>query len=231
MDRVYAFFSFIFSLLLYLSLLFFTFYFFLASQQKPKRFTTKPQAIEVILTEPKSPSKPKQLVSPSKRFSKMPVKKTKSSKGSKSPKIKEGIKSLFATLTPSQTAKKEFSSRKKEQPSRLKGRGAKDILQSLKSIRFEQKSAAASGEKDPYLAKIYKLLYTNWIPSPASVGGRAKVRIVISKDGKIEYTILQRSDNESFNSELKSYLEYLKSLTFPKPSKKMEFSVYFEAKE
>ncbi|BCD67786.1 hypothetical protein NitYY0918_C0693 [Nitratiruptor sp. YY09-18] len=186
----------------------------------------------VVLEEPKKVQKIIPVKLPKKSGS-------KSATGSQSPKIKApDIKSLFASLKIDQKTKAKEPKKSAQKPSRFKGKGGKKAQELLKKLDTEQLPTlshhsvkAVKGKKDPYLQKVYKILYGLWLPSKESAGSRAKVLVIIDKYGNFDYKILQSSQNEIFNSELKEYLERLKQREFPIPKEKREIVVFFEAKE
>ncbi len=232
MDKfVLKLFSFFLSLALYAFVLFFLVYIFLKSQNY-KRIEIKGEPIEVVVAEPKD------------KVVKKAVKKVQKSKpkpkpqGSPSPKSGSAdLKSLFASINAKKfTTKKTTTARVKTKPSRKKGKSAKKLLEKLNLQTLELSSSkksikSVSGEKDAYMQKVYKILYENWIPSKLSAGAWAKVHFTIDLDGNIEYKVVEWSQNETFNEELRNYLEYIKTLQFPKPTKMRDFIVRFEAKE
>ncbi len=235
MDRfVFQLLSFFVSVLLYLALILFATHIFFSSVKKPKKIAIKAQSIDVYIQEPQKKKSVMRAVK------KQTTPKKKRHPGSTSPKRRPDLKSLFASLhTPKSPIKKRQTH--SQTPSRYKGvegtkSKAKELLKKLKLRTAELSSSkkmikSVTGEHDPYLEKVYKILYTNWIPSQASAGNRAKVKIFIDSDGRFSYEILQPGASEIFNQELQNYLEYLKTLTFPKPAKKRELIVYFEAKD
>jgi hypothetical protein len=225
--------SFLLSLALYATLLFFLLYVFLKSESF-KRIEIEGEPIEVVIAEPQQ----KKVAKPMKKIRKSEEKPKPKPKGSPSPKQGSAdLKSLFASINAKRvTQKKTTTARPKTKPSRKRGKSAKKLFESLDLQTLELSSnkksiKSVSGEKDPYMQKVYKILYENWVPSKLSAGASAKVRFSIDTQGYIEYEVLEWSQNETFNEELKNYLAYLKSLQFPKPSKRREFVVRFEAKE
>ena len=223
--------SFFLSLALYALLVFFLLFVFLKSHSY-KRIEIKGEPIEVVIAEPQK----KRVVKSVKKIQKSQPK--PKPKGSPSPKQGSAdLKSLFASLKAKRVTKKETTTaRAKTKPSRKRGKSAKKLFESLDLQTLELSSnkksiKSVSGEKDPFMQKVYKILYENWVPSKLSAGSSAKVRFFIDPQGSIEYEVIEWSQNETFNEELKSYLEYIKSLQFPKPSQNREFVVRFEAKE
>ncbi len=233
MDKtIYKTLAFLFSLVLYVAvLLFFLAYFF--HRQTPQRIEIKADAIEVYLTQ-KTPKKA--IVSQPKKPPKK-VATTKKASGSQKAKATPNIKDLFSTIKTPKKAKPKKQSPKKETPSRFKGHGGKRAKELLKKLHLKEPQLASkksiksvSGKQDPYLQKIYKILYAYWMPSEMSAGNRAKVLIRIDRHGNFDYEILQSSQSDIFNAELQDYLERMRQEKFPSPSQNREFIVYFEAK-
>ena len=199
---------------------------------KPQKIQIDAQAIDVFI---ESPTKIQKTV-PVKKIEKSSVPKQKKH-GSSSPKQRSSdLKNLFAKLD-TKSLKKQKPKRS-ETPSRYKGRGGKkaqELLKKLKLKEFEPKSKrsikSVEGKQDPYLQKVYKILYSYWIPSKESAGNRAKVLITIDRYGNFNYKVLHYSSSEIFNQELKEFLEAMKMHEFPHPRQKRTITVFFEAKE
>ncbi len=235
-NKVISFFSFLLSMLLYIALLAWLVYYFV-DLTRFERIAIKGEAVEVMIDMPKEKK-----VIPVKKSKPIVVKKAKKS-GSSSPKTSPSqpkIDELFSSLNAKKFTKKKVTLKKpSSKPSRLKAKrtSAKDIVKKLENIKVEplqesKKSIkSVSGKEDKYLQKIYAMLYENWIPSKLSAGGVALVKITIDRSGNFSYKVLRWSTNEIFNEELQNYLKFLKTLTFPKPSKSRTIKVRFEAKE
>jgi len=214
-------------------------------QSQAKKIQIKADAIDVMIETKKEAKKqpPKPVAKPTKPKPKPQAKKSKN-EGSKSPKAvrskEKSIKDLFASINARRTTtKKTTAKRPANTPSRKKGerKSAKKLVENLKLQDFTLQDSRKSlksveGDVDPYLEKVYKILYENWIPSKLSAGSWAKVRMTIDIDGSISYEVVQWSENENFNEELREYLEYISTLTFPKPPEgSRKFTVRIEAKE
>ena len=234
-NKAASLFSLLLAILFYLVLVAFIVYYF-ADLKHFEKIAIKGEAVEVLIDTPKE----KKVRTVKKRNPQVSKKLKKS--GSPSPKESSGpkIDELFSTLNAKKFTKKKTTHKKSSnKPSRLKARrsSVKDILKNLEKIKVEplqesKKSIkSVSGKEDKYLQKVYTILYENWIPSKLSAGGVALVQITIDEDGFFSYKVLRWSTNEIFNEELRNYLKYLKTLTFPKPSKSRTIEVRFEAKE
>ncbi len=223
--------SFVLALLVYifLVLLFLGQFFHL---HKPQRIEIKAQAIDVFIETPQKTQK----VVPVKKIEKSSAPKPKK-RGSSSPKQRSSnVKNLFAKLDTKSL--KRPKPKRSETPSKYKGHGGKkaeELLKKLKLKEFEPKSKrsikSVEGKQDPYLQKVYKILYSYWIPSKESAGNRAIVQITIDRYGNFSYKVLQYSQNEIFNQELEEFLEAMKMKEFPHPKQKRTMTVLFEAKE
>ena len=236
MDRtLLKIFSFLASLAIYLliALLFVTFFF---TKTVPKKIQIQADAIDVMIVEEKKPKVKKTILT--QKSQRKIVSKPKKRVGSASPKKRANIKNLFASLDTKALQTKLPHKKRSENPSRYRGEGgkkARKLLEKLKLQDFEpaphKSIKSVQGEKDPYLQKVYKILYSYWIPSKESAGAEAKVRITIDENGELSYEILQLSNNETFNEELKNYLDAMRLQQFPKPEKKRVFDVLFVAKD
>jgi len=235
--------AFVFSLLLYGALILWLLLFL--HQNRPKKIQIKADAIDVMIETKKEAKKqpPKPVAKPAKPKPKPQAKKPKK-EGSRSPKTvrskEKSIKDLFASVkAPRTTTKKTTTRRPANTPSRKKGeqKSAKKLVENLKLQDFTLQDSrkalkSVEGDVDPYLEKVYKILYENWIPSKLSAGAWAQVRMTIDVDGSISYEVLQWSQNEHFNEDLRNYLEYISTLTFPPPSDgPRTMTVKIEAKE
>jgi len=223
--------AFILSVALYFFLLFSIFN--IVSENRVKKIRIKESAVDVYLEDINKIKTPVKKVEKSS--------KTKSEK-SASPSAKKvespNLKELFSSIKGKRYSPKSVTSPKKITPSRLKSKKSKEAKKLLKELNSNTQSGGAkksikslSGEKDEYLEKVYKILYTNWIPSKLSAGNSARVKIFIDRYGNFDYKIVSSSPSPTFNQELGDYLEYLKTLTFPKPKERKVLTVRFEAKE
>ncbi len=245
MDRKRLFFvSGLLSISIYLLIFLFMFWYLYNKNEELKKYAIQSKSVEVSLVEPPK-QKRSQKISKSSKKSKVERKKTEKpvkKEGSSSAKSGVDIEKLFSSVkTPRKSG--STSPKKSSSPSRLKGEGFKnrksaaEILKSMniKDIGRElanRSIRAVEGESDPYLSKIYEILYKYWLPSQESAGNRAKVKIKIGPEGDFDYTVLLFSGSETFNKELVEYLEYLKTKKFPPPKEgSKDIVVYFEAKE
>ncbi|WP_281950560.1 TonB C-terminal domain-containing protein [Nitrosophilus kaiyonis] len=236
-----------FSIFLYISIFILMLFYFVENQEILKKFNIKQKSVEVSLIEPQKIKKIEtKKIKKTGPKEKIEAKKTKKRVGSLSPKEEIDISKLFSTIKTSKkkTIKKKAKPiKKRTPPSRFKGESlrkkesAKEILKKMNIKDVSRVLAKASiesveGENDPYMSKVYEILYKYWLPSQESAGNRAKVKIMIDSSGNFDYKVLLFSPSEIFNKELIEYLEYLKTKKFPIPKEGYkEITVYFEAKE
>ncbi|BCD60061.1 MULTISPECIES: energy transducer TonB [unclassified Nitratiruptor] len=233
MDRfTLGIFSLTLSIALYLLIVLGVLHFF--TQENPTKIAIKAQSIDIMISEPKKEMKK---VVTKKRVEKKSTPKKHKKSGSKSPKKRANIKNLFASLD-TKSLHAETPKRKSTEVSRFKGKGGKKAQKLLEKLQLkefqpaqEKSIKSVEGKQDPYLEKVYKILYTYWIPSKESAGAQAKVKIIIDTQGNFDYKVLQYSNNETFNEELDEYLQAMKSEHFPKPDQKRELTVLFVAKD
>ena len=235
MDRVYKLLSFFLSVAFYLMVVGSLVWYFVDTEPI-KKVELKAQSIDVYLATPApKPQKvvPQKIIKP-----KPPKAKPAKKEGSSSPKHRASLNDLFASIDTKRLKRHKTPQKRAQKPSRFKGEGSKKAKKLLEQLRLKEYQPSAkrsiksiSGEKDPYLEKVYKILYTYWMPSKLSAGNRAKVQITIYPDGHMEYKVLRYSPSQVFNQELDNYLEIMRMQSFPKPQRKREFIVYFEAKE
>jgi protein TonB len=222
----------------------------LAYSLKPdsKKIQIKSKELDVYIVEAngikKSPKKSAAIKKSPKRVrrKKRVVRQYSKKRGSRSMKSRKvtrpnpkDIRHLFSNIDPKKFTKSN-PGRTGSAPSRKKGLGAaQELVKSmqLQDLVLEDAHKAiksVEGEVDPYLEKVYKILYENWVPSSLSAGNWAKVKIVIDIDGSVSYKVIQWGQSTLFNEELKSYLEYISTLLFPLPKRKRVFTVKIEAK-
>ncbi len=84
------------------------------------------------------------------------------------------------------------------------------------NIAKDTKQNSSADEVNEYLAKIQTIIYENFNPPQNTQGKSAKVVIELSAIGKmIDFRILNPSDNEDFNKELKKIKNRLRNVLFP----------------
>ncbi|BAF70325.1 energy transducer TonB [Nitratiruptor sp. SB155-2] len=233
MDRfTLGLFSFTLSVAIYLLIVLGLFHFF--NEENPTKISIKAQSIDVMISEPKKELKK---VVAKKRVEKKRIPKKSRKSGSQSPKKRANIKNLFASLD-TRSLQTKTPKQKSAEVSKFRGKGGKKAQKLLEKLQLkefqpahEKSIKSVEGKKDPYLEKVYKILYTYWIPSKESAGAQAKVKIIIDTKGNFDYQVLQYSNNETFNEELDEYLQTMKSEHFPKPAQKRELTVLFVAKD
>jgi len=171
------------------------------------------------------------------------VKKTTSS----SLKQRSNLKSLFANVKTDikKVAKKKVLNVKNSSiASRFKSKFEKEkkskniVLSNLKQ-KVESKSSRKNvtmnkdkNEQDPYYSKIYQLLSSRWNPTIFADDLKAKVNIVIFNNGKFSFKFIQYSGNDSFDNQLKEFLnnETLKSYPVSPSNKTVNIEISFQSK-
>jgi hypothetical protein len=160
-----------------------------------------------------------------------------------SAKQKSNLKSLFANVkTKASSVKKKVVNnvQKSLTTSRFKAKFEKQtksnnllskLLDDKKVNITKQKIGDTKNEHDPYISKIYEILYQRWQPLLIVDGLSTKVIITIYKDGRFNYRILQYSGDSSFDDQLVLFLEKQKEEKFPIPKKsRIDIEVIFTAK-
>ncbi len=202
--------------------------------------------LDIVLEEKKKEKKVQKVkqvkVHKSRKDSKISKKIVKKST-SVSAKQRSDLKSLFAKVkTKSAIVKKETVSNVKKSSitSRFKSKFEKQsesnnilskLLDSKKMKMTKQNSGDAKNENDPYISKIYDILYQRWQPLLIIDGLSTKVIITIHIGGKFTYRIVQYSGDSSFDNQLILFLDNQSQLSFPSPKKsKIDIEVIFTAK-
>lgn len=87
---------------------------------------------------------------------------------------------------------------------------------------------------DQYKAKVQGVIYAHFHPASGTQGFSARVRIVLSADGKLDsYRVISSSGNALFNEALDSLKERLRQASFPKNPNRDEaiFEIILTAKD
>jgi len=78
-------------------------------------------------------------------------------------------------------------------------------------------SASTGPEVDAYKAKIQGIIYSNFHPGAGTQGFSARVRLVLTSDGKLDsYRVISSSGNAAFNAEVDWLKERLRQVALPK---------------
>jgi protein TonB len=81
----------------------------------------------------------------------------------------------------------------------------------------EAKKVSSGSEINEYNAKIQALVYEHFYPPSNSEGRRVRVVVVLNPLGKMtDFRVLEYSDHEGLNEEIRSLKSRLESLVFPK---------------
>ncbi|NPA73739.1 MAG: TonB C-terminal domain-containing protein [Epsilonproteobacteria bacterium] len=235
----YFYLSGLFSISIYLSLIFFIFTLLGEFEKKAKRYTSQKNNFIVVSIAEKSDIIKKKSVK--KRSIKKSVKKEvpKKKKPTKKNKIKksmkrtvkdDSLKSLFSGIDPKKYKKKiKDKNVTKKIPNNQNSRflqkksgtssEKKSATKLIKSLSLENISSASNkkaGEYDKYIGKISDILDEKWQNTPGSIAGnQATVTVKIDKFGNFSYKIDSLSYNNEFNAKLQNFLDSLKDENFP----------------
>lgn len=138
------------------------------------------------------------------------------------------IGDLFSTVKPAKTSiKKQDNSAKLKELTELENnvmsskRDSK-LFDKVNKLDFAKPSVqmVASGSTGPevnaYYAKVQGIVYANFHPATGTEGFRARVRITLSKEGKLEsYKVVSYSNNGGFNAEVDWLKERLRQVDLP----------------
>ena len=93
-------------------------------------------------------------------------------------------------------------------------------------------SQASKKNIDPFLSKLYDLLNQKFKPIGILKNASSKVNIFIDKNGRFDYFIVSKSQNQNFDNQLFSFLENQKKEIFPFPpdGNKVSIEVTFTSK-
>ena len=199
--------------------------------------------LDIVIT-PKKKEHPKLIKSHQVKVDSKIAKKIVKKSASISSKKRSDLKSLFANVkTKAKVIKKKIVNniKKSTTTSRFKSKFEKQtkVDNQLSKLLKEQTSKATikknsgdiKNEKDPYISKIYEMLYQRWNPLLLLDGLSAKVVLTINSNGELKYRILQYSGDSSFDDQLVMFLEEQSTLKFPIPKKqKIDIEVIFKAK-
>lgn len=232
----------LFSIFIYLIIIFLFFLYVKTSDVKKFDALTKNTILELnIVIDDKSDIVNKKSEIEKSKKSEEIVEKSKS----KTNKQHTSVKSLFANVEDkndkvvdepvNNVVTSEVSSRFKakfEKQRKSENLSVSSILSSVKSKASVMPSSQTSENSDPYYSKIYELLAKRWNPMLIIDGLYAKVLVIITNDGKFDYKFLKYSGNESFDNSLTSFLNEQVNITYPKHNKgsKTEIEVIFKAK-
>ena len=196
-----------------------------------------------IVIEDKKPKITKQTISHPMRKDDKIAKKIVKKSASTSAKKRSNLKSLFANVKTKARIieKKQVSNVKKstttsrfkskfEKQSKTNNKLAK-LLKKQEVSHTNKKASDAKNEKDPYISKIYDLLYQRWNPLLLLDGLSAKVLLTIYSTGELKYRVIQYSGDSTFDNQLVVFLEEQSMLEFPHPNKnKVDIEVVFTSK-
>jgi hypothetical protein len=196
-----------------------------------------------IVIEDKKSKIIKQIISHSMRIDDKISKKIVKKSTSISAKKRSDLKSLFANIKikahsiekrqASNIQKSTVTSRFKskfEKKSKSNNKLTK-LLKKQKITYTNKRASDTKNEKDPYISKIYNLLYQRWNPLLLLDGLSTKVLLTIYSTGKLKYRVIQYSGDSTFDNQLVIFLEKQSILEFPHPNKnKVDIEVVFTSK-
>ncbi len=82
---------------------------------------------------------------------------------------------------------------------------------------FTGLNTQTDGSYDAFMGRVTQIVQRRWVRYKANGNERAKISILIDKNGKFEYRIVEKSYNNAFNAKVRDFLQQLKGVTFPKP--------------
>ena len=197
-----------------------------------------------IIVAPKKKALPKPVKSHQVKIESKIAKKIVKKSASVSAKKRTDLKSLFANVkTKAKVVKKKIVNNVKkstttsrfkskfEKQTKVDNKLSKLLKEQTSTATLKKKSGDIKNEKDPYISKIYEILYQRWNPLLLLDGLSAKVVLTINYNGELKYRILQYSGDSSFDDQLVIFLEEQSTLKFPIPNKqKIDIEVIFTAK-
>ena len=173
-------------------------------------------------------SKPKEAIKVTqkrveKKVEKIPVKKESASKTANAG---TGINDLFkqveskvpvkSTKPPSQNDK--IAKKKKANESAQSENLDNELEKILANLDTQNTLSFATpkGEYEAFYAQVYEILAKNWNPVRTGVEHFSEVEITIDARGRLTYTIVKNSGDLEFDEALRSFLDIMRSLEFPR---------------
>ncbi|QKF92806.1 TonB C-terminal domain-containing protein [Campylobacter sp. CCUG 57310] len=142
-------------------------------------------------------------------------------------KEEPNLKDLFKDIDTSKL-KEDKVVKKKETPkdqSRIKpekkeakkeAKAASDVINSLQLDKVAKTpKSQRTGEYNPYIGEITRILETKWTAYKADSNDNALVEITISPNGNFSYNIKQLSYNSEFNDKVREFLQKMTFEIFP----------------
>ncbi len=178
----------------------------------------------------------------------LPQIKPETEKNSKSAEVKKSqpeITDLFSSVKVIQTPKesksnsKELSELSALEEKVLSTKRTSQLFEKAKNFDLTKPgvkvvSASTGPEIDAYKAKIQGIIYSQFHPGAGTQGFSARVRIVITRDGKLgSYHVISYSGSGVFNAEVDWLKERLRQVALPKNPKGDEaiFEIILTAKD
>ena len=170
-----------------------------------------------------------------------PTAKAVKTKDESVPEITDLFSNVKAVHTPKETKKstKELSELSVLEEKVLSTKRSSQLFEKAKSIDLAKPGVkmvtASSGPLvNEYYAKVQGIIYSQFHPGAGTEGFSARVRIVLSADGKLEsYRIVSSSGSAVFNAEVDWLKERLRQVSLPKNPNGTEaiFEIILTAKD
>jgi len=226
-DKIF-FLSGVFSVSIYIALIFSILMCLNDSQNKVKKYTnTKKNFIEISILENKKikkiTSKKKKIIYKKKIINKNIQKKSEIQKSIH--KTNNSLSSLFKDINTTKYMKKtkykNITKNIKINKKRisLNQKNKKSVAKIIKSLSLSNVDANINkntGEYNKYIGKIQDILDNRWQETPGTIAGNsATVTVKIDKFGNFSYKIDTLSYNNEFNAKLQNFLESMQNEKFP----------------
>ncbi len=214
-----------FSIFIYISVVGAILYRYIDLQGEVKKYTFQKETIfEVSLDVQKEEIK-KRPIPVVKEEKKVEVKEDKKD-ASQTPIVGTGIKSLFSEIEANAPVKNEEVDQSKHDEIAKRIKDIKPMQKEQKESQTDKiiqnlstsatlAFAKTSGEYDEYYAKVQELLFEHWKPKSYDQNLESKILITIDSTGAFRFSVLEKSGDVVFDSELLSTLLELENLDFP----------------
>ncbi|MBV5334987.1 MAG: cell envelope integrity protein TolA [Sulfuricurvum sp.] len=207
--------------------------------------SVKSDVISVSLDSPQVAVESKPQNNPAEELPEIKHETEKNSKSAEAKKSQPEITDLFSSIKVIQTPKesksnsKELSELSALEEKVLSTKRTSQLFEKAKSFDLTKPgvkvvSASTGPEIDAYKAKIQGIIYSQFHPGAGTQGFSARVRIVITRDGKLgSYHVISYSGSGVFNAEVDWLKERLRQVALPKNPKGDEaiFEIILTAKD
>ncbi len=152
----------------------------------------------------------------------------KASKAKEEKKVQPEITDLFSSVKvthppkESKSSAKELSELNALEEKVLSTKRSSQLFEKVKSLDLAKVgvkvvSASSGPMVNEYYAKVQGIIYSNFHPASGTEGFSARVRIVLTSDGKLEsYRVVSASGSAVFNAEVDWLKERLRQVALPK---------------